>query len=108
MRLNFPPIPGVLILDGIFHELLFRPFLPESWRLPFIVGVHINYVAYEMWHYYLHHGQATFAYAQTMKTYHMQHHHKNGLVGFGVSLKFWDEIFGTTLDTRKVDKIKST
>ena len=63
MRLNFPPIPGVVILDVIFHEIIFKPFLPESWRLPFIVGVHINYVAYEMWHYYLHHGQANFAYA---------------------------------------------
>lgn len=80
--------------------------MPESWRLPFLVGVHINYVAYEMWHYYLHHGQASFAYAQTMKQYHMQHHHKNGLVGFGVSIKFWDEIFGTTLEPTKVNKTK--
>ena len=40
-----------------------------------------------------------------MKSYHMQHHYKNGTVGFGVSSKLWDVAFGTELTK---DKVKSS
>lgn len=30
-----------------------------------------------------------------MKKEHMQHHYKNGSVGFGVTNKFWDTVFDT-------------
>ena len=32
-----------------------------------------------------------------MKIYHMKHHYKNGVMGFGVSSRFWDRIFNTEL-----------
>jgi 4-hydroxysphinganine ceramide fatty acyl 2-hydroxylase len=40
-----------------------------------------------------------------MKSYHLQHHYRNGTVGFGISMKFWDYVFGTELivKTRKTN-----
>jgi len=41
-----------------------------------------------------------------MKKEHMQHHYKNGTVGFGVTNKFWDTVFDTkvTVDNMKMKK----
>ena len=41
-----------------------------------------------------------------MKKEHMQHHYKNGTVGFGVTNKFWDTVFDTkvTADNMKLKK----
>lgn len=41
-----------------------------------------------------------------MKKEHMQHHYKNGTVGFGVTNKFWDTVFDTkvTADNMKMKK----
>ena len=38
-----------------------------------------------------------------MKIYHMKHHYKNGVMGFGVSSRFWDRIFNTELVSAKKD-----
>jgi sterol desaturase/sphingolipid hydroxylase (fatty acid hydroxylase superfamily) len=42
-----------------------------------------------------------------MKKEHMQHHYKNGTVGFGVTNKFWDTVFDTlvTEDSIKYKKV---
>lgn len=40
-----------------------------------------------------------------MKKEHMQHHYKNGTVGFGVTNKFWDTVFDTRV-TEENMKIK--
>lgn len=32
-----------------------------------------------------------------MKTYHLNHHYKNWELGFGITTKFWDQMFGTEL-----------
>jgi 4-hydroxysphinganine ceramide fatty acyl 2-hydroxylase len=51
-----------------------------------------------MMHYYLHHAdikEGTFM--KEMKSYHMLHHYRNGAVGFGITNKVWDKLFGTEL-----------
>jgi len=55
----------------------------------------LGYVAYDMIHFFLHHSSPKSGYFKDLKVYHMQHHYKNGLLGFGVSSKFWDYVFLT-------------
>lgn len=58
-----------------------------------------GYVLYDMIHYTTHH----FAFLERidhireMKRYHMRHHFKYPLLGFGVSTKIWDFVFGTAI-----------
>lgn len=37
------------------------------------------------------------AYYQEIKKYHLQHHFADYQLGFGVTTKFWDKVFGTEL-----------
>ena len=46
---------------------------------------------------YLHHGTPFTEYIKKSKSYHMDHHYKNHNLGFGVSSKLWDFVFGTLL-----------
>lgn len=55
-----------------------------------------GYVLYDMTHYFLHHENLPLWYKQ-LKKYHLQHHFLDYELGFGVTSKFWDDIFGTTL-----------
>jgi len=71
--------------------------LPTDWQFSFISGVTLAYIAYDMMHYFVHHSNPKNGYVKSMKTYHMQHHYKNGLGAFGVSSKFWDVVFNTKL-----------
>ena len=60
-------------------------------------GAAVGYVCYDMIHYFLHHTSPPEGYWRDLKLYHMQHHYKNGKVGFGVSSKFWDLVFKTEI-----------
>ena len=54
-------------------------------------GILSGYVCYDMVHYFLHHSNPQEGtWAKHMKIYHMQHHYKNGLVGFGDTKKVRD------------------
>lgn len=51
-----------------------------------------------MVHYYTHHGAPSrTSYLGDMKAYHMKHHYMNYHLGYGISNKFWDHVFGTVL-----------
>lgn len=95
LRLVFPPILALPIYQYIFKSvfLSFPAFMNE----PVMAGAVFGYVAYDMIHYYLHHNTPLNEYWHGMKIYHMQHHYKNGRLGFGVSQKLWDIVFGTEL-----------
>ena len=59
-----------------------------------------------MIHYFFHHATPKDgSWLKIMKVYHMQHHYKNGTVGFGVSSKIWDVVFGTELVTKSQEKM---
>ncbi|KFH44813.1 Ceramide very long chain fatty acid hydroxylase-like protein [Hapsidospora chrysogenum ATCC 11550] len=58
----------------------------------------VGYVLYDMTHYFLHHENLPLWYKQ-LKKYHLQHHYFDYELGFGVTSKFWDDIFGTALPT---------
>eukprot|EP00922_Rhytidocystis_sp_ex-Travisia-forbesii_P015575 GHVS01023217.1.p1 GENE.GHVS01023217.1~~GHVS01023217.1.p1 ORF type:complete len:287 (+),score=10.84 GHVS01023217.1:79-861(+) len=65
-------------------------------------GAVCGYVMYDMIHYSTHHETClkTFRHVKEMKRYHMKHHFKQPRLGFGVSSKIWDYIFGTVLEVQ--------
>jgi 4-hydroxysphinganine ceramide fatty acyl 2-hydroxylase len=78
---------------------------PERAFWAVVAGAQFMYIIYDMIHYWIHHANpAEGTYFRELKVYHMQHHFKNGTMGFGVSSKFWDVVFGTTLSTRDIKK----
>jgi 4-hydroxysphinganine ceramide fatty acyl 2-hydroxylase len=56
----------------------------------------MGYIMYDVTHYSLHHIRLP-AWLKELKTYHLDHHYKNYELGFGVTSKFWDKVFGTEL-----------
>ena len=71
--------------------------MPSDYFGVVVAGEVFCCVLYEMAHYYIHHALPTDAYFKDLKRYHMLHHYKQGTVGFGVSNKFWDVVFGTLI-----------
>jgi 4-hydroxysphinganine ceramide fatty acyl 2-hydroxylase len=59
---------------------------------------------YDLTHYFIHHSSPRKGYFKNLKLYHMQHHYRNGLAGYGVSNKFWDIVFRTELDMTEKNK----
>jgi 4-hydroxysphinganine ceramide fatty acyl 2-hydroxylase len=91
-RLVFPPVPGYAIL-GSFHYYPWSHIIPEKYFYILFIGWLIGYIAYDEFHYFMHHSNPKSGYMKDMKLYHMQHHYKFGTIGFGVSSKFWDYVF---------------
>ena len=82
----------------VWYLFVFRVFgtLPTAYAIT--AGAFMGYVAYDLTHYFLHHGYAFGYHLQAMKTYHVLHHYKSPSVGFGITSKFWDRVFGTVLE----------
>lgn len=93
-RLVFPVLPGYILLYGIVTRPIDYAF-EEHYANAIKAGLIFGYVIYDMIHYFLHHSSPKSGYFKDLKIYHMQHHYKNGLSGFGVSSKFWDYVFFT-------------
>lgn len=95
MRLVMPPALSVFL--GSLILLFFRIFLPLDLIFPLACGVIPGYVGYDLIHYFLHHGRPFIEHLREMKTYHLDHHYKEANLGFGITSKIWDKVFGTTL-----------
>uniref|UniRef100_A0A7S3IDP4 Fatty acid hydroxylase domain-containing protein n=1 Tax=Strombidium inclinatum TaxID=197538 RepID=A0A7S3IDP4_9SPIT len=97
LRLVFPPLLGHILLYYLFLVPITNNF-PAWFSFAFMLGLLQGYQTYDCFHYFLHHSTpAEGTYTKEMKVYHMQHHYKYGLTGFGVSNKFWDFVFGTEI-----------
>jgi sterol desaturase/sphingolipid hydroxylase (fatty acid hydroxylase superfamily) len=68
-------------------------------------GTITGYMMYDLTHFYIHHTKPSISYFQKQKHYHVMHHYKNPHLGYGVSNKLWDYVFGTVLYDD--DEIKS-
>jgi len=96
LRLVMPPALGHVMFYFFFWLPLW--LVPDMIKYPWFFGIYIGYVTYDLMHFAFHHSNpAEGTFFKEMKTYHMQHHYKHGQVGFGVSQKFWDKVFGTEL-----------
>ncbi|CAM6092331.1 unnamed protein product [Calypogeia fissa] len=93
-RLVFPPLVVVPSLMLVWTAL-------GSWAAEYpnklvIVAVGlINYVIYDLTHYFLHFGTAFNSHTRQLKRYHLNHHFKDPTMGFGVTCTVWDRVFGT-------------
>ncbi|GGW72039.1 hypothetical protein GCM10010503_56840 [Streptomyces lucensis JCM 4490] len=65
--------------------------------LTFGAGYTVGYLAYDLFHLYLHHGKPKNRLLRTLREYHMRHHFRDDTKGFGISAPYWDELFGTSI-----------
>lgn len=95
-RLVMPPTLFV-VLAAPFWKLAHFIF-SYSWYAATAVycGGVFGYICYDLTHYFLHHENLPLWYKQ-LKKYHLQHHFLDYELGFGVTSRFWDDIFGTAL-----------
>lgn len=109
------------LLHGIHHYLpmdkyrlvmppaLFLALATPFWKLAHTIfywswhaavaaycGGVFGYICYDMTHYFLHHQNLPLWYRE-LKKYHLAHHFLDYELGFGVTSKFWDQVFGTEL-----------
>jgi 4-hydroxysphinganine ceramide fatty acyl 2-hydroxylase len=97
MRLVFPPVLTAILIVPFYK--LFRCFLETPEALCLTAGGLTGYMVYDLTHYYLHHsGKPFLSHFGSMKTYHLAHHYKNHELGYGITSKIWDYVFGTLLD----------
>ncbi|KAK8845572.1 hypothetical protein IAR55_006287 [Kwoniella newhampshirensis] len=96
LRLVMPPLL-FFVLQTPFTRLAHLLF-PKAIANGIISGAFAMYVMYDLGHYALHHTKLP-AYLAEMKRYHLAHHYKNFELGFGVTSKIWDYVFGTMLVT---------
>lgn len=105
LRLMFPAMIDILIAVILKHYY-FNVFFPIHLSDPIFAGQQLGYTWYCLFHYSAHHWKTSYMYQSYMKSYHLAHHYKNSLIGFGVSNDFWDIIFNTRLEiTRNHPKI---
>jgi sterol desaturase/sphingolipid hydroxylase (fatty acid hydroxylase superfamily) len=64
-------------------------------RFALLAGFVAGYVAYDMVHFHVHHGEARTAWGRWLKRSHMLHHFRDPERGYGVSAPWWDYVFGT-------------
>jgi len=73
-------------------------FLSGNIARLFLVGFLSGYIFYDMTHYYIHHESPKSGHFYEMKSYHNKHHYKRLNMGFGITSKFWDYVYGTQID----------
>ncbi|KAJ9066766.1 fatty acid alpha-hydroxylase [Entomophthora muscae] len=98
MRLVMPPVLSLAI--GIPILLLTVKLLSIPLAFGFLSGLVVGYMIYDLMHYFLHHAVGANLlppHFQAMKTYHLAHHYQDPTVGFGITSKLWDRLFGTEL-----------
>jgi sterol desaturase/sphingolipid hydroxylase (fatty acid hydroxylase superfamily) len=93
MRLVMPPsvsVPLALVFYALFVLVLGTPA-----AFAFMAGFLIGYLLYDMTHYHLHHHKPRTRLGRALREQHMRHHFQDDSRGFGVSVPFWDFVFGT-------------
>ena len=103
LRLVMPPIMFAGLSIGPYS--LFKSLFGQKVLNPIYSGTVTAYIAYDLFHYFSHHGVSKFSIVNRMKAYHMAHHYKDCSKGYGVTSVLWDSFFGTTLYTES-SKIK--
>ena len=92
-RLVFPPLAGVILAAAIFG--LISLVLPLGPALAWMSGFLVGYIAYDLTHYYTHHGRPRSRWGKFLRAYHMSHHYRYQHEMYGVSQPLWDVIFRT-------------
>ncbi|ORZ37056.1 hypothetical protein BCR44DRAFT_40860, partial [Catenaria anguillulae PL171] len=96
MRLVLPPIFFAIIVQPPWWA--FRSVFEYYTCAALFSGGIAGYVVYDLTHYYLHHARVRTGHMREMKKYHLAHHYKNYDLGYGITSKVWDYVFGSVLD----------
>lgn len=59
------------------------------------LGFFAGYLAYDMIHFAVHHHRPRSRLGRWLRELHMRHHFEDDERGFGVSVPYWDMVFGT-------------
>uniref|UniRef100_A0A7S0YUG8 Fatty acid 2-hydroxylase n=1 Tax=Hemiselmis tepida TaxID=464990 RepID=A0A7S0YUG8_9CRYP len=107
MRLVFPPVLTSFFLALTWYFV--RAFFSVPWTHAVTAGGLAGYICYDLCHYYLHHsGIPPLSYFGRLKRYHLAHHYKDHKLGYGITSKWWDIVFGTLLDDGPAPKAKAS
>ncbi len=93
LRLVMPALlstPIMLIAYSVVRLLFGLPL-----GYPVLMGFIVGYLAYDMVHYYVHHGEPRTRLGLMLRRLHMLHHFRDSTRGFGVSVPWWDYVFMT-------------
>ncbi len=87
------------VLHGVHHDWYrdrLRLVMPPAASLA-VGAVMFGYLAYDMIHYYVHHGKPTTRVMLALRSHHSKHHHNPRFQEkkYGVSTTVWDHVFGT-------------
>lgn len=93
LRLVMPGLLSgpIMLIAFTVARLLFG--LPLGY--PVLMGFTGGYLAYDLVHYYVHHGRPESQAGRALRRLHMLHHFRDPERGFGVSAPWWDYVFGT-------------
>lgn len=69
--------------------------LPPADALAMMAGLVCGYIAYDLLHYYTHHGRPRARVGRWLQRYHLMHHHSQPQRMFGVSQPLVDWVAGT-------------
>lgn len=92
LRLVMPPAASLGL--GVLFFAMWYPLL-GAWTFPFFAGHVGGYLAYDMTHYYVHHGKVKGKVYNRLRAHHMNHHHRKDGRKYGVSTTLWDYVFRT-------------
>ena len=93
LRLVMPPSVSVPLATAFVALFVLVLGTPMGWT--FGAGFLSGYLAYDMTHYYVHHRRPRTRLGRLLRELHMRHHFQDDTRGFGVSVPFWDWVFGT-------------
>lgn len=92
-RLVLPPAFSVPLATGFWA--LFVTLLGTEEGSAACAGFFAGYLAYDMTHFALHHTVPKHRLGRRLRELHMRHHFEDDRRGFGVTVPYWDIVFGT-------------
>jgi dihydroceramide fatty acyl 2-hydroxylase len=98
-RLVLPPVlslPLAALFYGSFVAVLGTPV---AWGA--CAGFFAGYLIYDTVHFVLHHTHPRSGLGRRLRELHMRHHFEDDERGFGVSVPYWDIVFGTYSGRRR-------
>lgn len=98
-RLVLPPGASLPLLGG-FGGLCWLLLGGAAW-LAVTGGFVAGYLAYDLLHFYLHHGRPRRRLPRWLRRWHLRHHFADAGSGFGISAPYWDLVFGTARSGRR-------
>ena len=93
MRLVLPPAFSLPLATGFWA--LFVAVLGTELGSAACAGFFTGYLLYDMLHFALHHAHPKSRIGRWLRELHMRHHFEDDERGFGVSVPYWDMVFGT-------------